>query len=64
MANKPIWIVCSNKEWLVKAMENICTGNCPPPHAGGNCPVDKDGNIISCKECWGQYIDCEAISDE
>lgn len=65
MANKPVWIVCSNKEWLDKVIENLSTvSNCPPPLHGNDCPVGKDGNEMDCKECWRQYIDCEATSDE
>lgn len=65
MANKPVWIVCSNKEWLDKIIENLAGGsNCPPPLEDQLCPKDKDGNNIPCEDCWRQYVDCEAISDE
>lgn len=37
---------------------------CSPLKDYRDCPVGKDGDAMTCTECWRQYIDCEAISDE
>ena len=61
MTNKPVWIICS-KEWAEKVRQSFAIG-CPPPVAGKSCP-ERDGEVMTCNECWNQYVDFDIVDEE
>lgn len=57
---KPIWVACSGKmrDYILDSF--ACGRSCPNSYDledNSNCPRDKNGDTMTCNECWLRFFD-------